>query len=252
METGKRHPECMEYSGPDVPAGNPAQATAITYGDLRLMDCPNWLYLLREFDALYRFVSAGGSPSIRAHRKRVRDKLSGTMARNPKIMDRPAENKPVTAHFARALDLGERGAMQGMSRALREVRDNLTWEYGYERISRALSQKYAYCEVLGPQGPVQCDTLIIGFVLFAPKTTYPQHSHDEIEESYISVAGAWSENNSAVFAPGSLILNRSGDEHRITTGDRDPCLLAYAWTGPEARLAKPDMKLTAPGKGKRP
>lgn len=213
-----------------------------------LMDSPDWVYLLREFDALYRYGSAGGSPLIRGHRKRVRDRLSATMAKNPEMTNRPAETKPVTAHLARALDLGERAAMQGMARALREVRDDLTWEYGYERISRSLSQKYAYCEILGPQGPVRCSNLILGFVLFAPNTTYPQHSHQDIEESYISVAGGWSENNSAVFAPGSLILNRPGDEHRITTGDRDPCLLAYAWTGPETRLAKPDMKLSSPRK----
>lgn len=216
----------------------------------RLTDRPDWLYLLREFDGLYRYGSAGGSTLIRSHRKRVRDRLSATMSANPPVLARPADTKPVTAHLARALDLGERGAMQGMARALREVRDDLTWEYGYEKISKSLSQKYAYCEVLGPHGPVQCGTLILGFVLFAPSTTYPQHSHSDIEESYISVAGAWSENNTAVFAPGSLILNRSGDEHRITTGDRDPCLLAYAWVGPEARLAKPDMKLTAPRKAK--
>lgn len=217
---------------------------------LRLTEHPNWLYLLREFDTLYRYGSAGGSPSIRGHRKRVRDRLSAAMARNPEMIARPSFAKPVTAHLARALDLGERGAMQGMARALREVKDDLTWEYGYEKMPKALSRKYAYCEVLGPQGPVKCDTLILGFVLFAPSTTYPQHSHTDIEESYISVAGAWSENNAAVFAPGSLILNRSGDEHRITTGDREPCLLAYAWTGPAERLAKPDMKLTAKRKAK--
>lgn len=210
----------------------------------RLNDCPDWLYLLREFDALYRYGSAGGSPTIRSHRKRVRDRLSAVMARNPEIHMRPHDTKPVVAHFARALDLGERGAMQGMARALREVRDALTWEYGYEKVPKALARKYAYCEILGPKGPVLCENLVLGFVLFAPSTTYPQHSHQEIEESYISISGAWSENNAAVFAPGSLILNRSDHEHRITTGDRDPCLLAYAWTGPEARLAQPNMKLT--------
>ncbi|MFK7745721.1 MAG: dimethylsulfonioproprionate lyase family protein [Roseobacter sp.] len=209
-----------------------------------LNDAPNWLYLLREFDTLYRHGSAGGSPAIRAHRKSVRDRLSAAMARNPQLIERASEAKPVTAHFPRALDLGERAAMQGMARALREVSGALTWEYGYEKISKSLSRKYAYCVILGPDGPVPCDNLILGFVLFAPNTTYPQHSHKEIEESYISISGAWSENNAAVFAPGSLILNRSGDEHRITTGDRDPCLLAYAWTGPKERLMNPDMKLT--------
>ena len=43
-------------------------------------------------------------------------------------------------------------------------------------------------------------------MLFAPWTTYVQHRHDEIEESYISLAGAWSENDNAVYAPGSLIF----------------------------------------------
>ena len=94
----------------------------------RLLDCPNWIYLLREFDALYRHGSDGGSPAIRSHRKRVRDRLSAAMAANPEITPRAPSNKPVTAHFPRALDLGERAAMQGMARALREVRRELSWE----------------------------------------------------------------------------------------------------------------------------
>ncbi|WP_245947410.1 dimethylsulfonioproprionate lyase family protein [Jannaschia seohaensis] len=111
---------------------------------------------------------------------------------------------------------------------------------------KALARRYAYCEVLGPKGPVPADDLILGFVLFAPKTTYPQHSHKGISESYISIAGSWSENDAAVFAPGSLILNDDGHEHRITTGDRDPCLLAYAWTGAPEALSGP-MTFSRPG-----
>lgn len=214
----------------------------------RLMDCPDWLYLLREFEALYRWGSNGGSPMIRSHRKRVRDRLSAVLSKNPALSQRLPESKPVTAHLARALDLGERGSMQGMARALRQVSELLTWEYGYEKVPKALSMKYAYCEILGPNGPVHASNITLGFVLFAPNTTYPQHSHKDIEESYISVAGAWSENNAAVYAPGSLILNKADQEHRITTGERDPCLLAYAWVGPEKRLAAPGMKLTPGGR----
>lgn len=212
---------------------------------LRLFDCPDLLYLLREFDTLYRHGSAGGSKLIRAHRKRVRDILSKAIEANPEISPRDAEAKPVTAHLPRAIDLGERGAVSGLSRALGRVAGSLTWEYGYERVPKPLAQKYAYCEVLGPRGPVVSERLVLGFVLFAPRTTYPQHSHQEIEESYISVAGAWSENDVAVHAPGSLILNRPGEEHRITTADLDPCLLAYAWVGPEDRLNVPGMKLSS-------
>ena len=214
----------------------------------RLLDTPNWVYLLREFDSLYRFGSDGGSLPIRSHRKRVRDRLSATLLRNPDMQFPLPGQKPVTDHFARALDLGERGIMQGMARALRELRDLLSWEYGYEKMPKSLERKYAYCEILGPNGPVTCHNLILGFVLFAPNTTYPQHSHQDIEESYVSISGAWSENNTAVYGPGSLIFNRPGDEHRITTGDRDPCLLAYAWVGSDDRLANPQMKLTSPRK----
>ncbi|SNR34091.1 dimethylsulfonioproprionate lyase family protein [Puniceibacterium sediminis] len=211
---------------------------------LRLQDCPDWVYLLQEFDSLYRYGSAGGSKSIRSHRKRVRDTLSSVIDRNPEMTFRAPAIKPVTAHLGRALDLAERNTLAGLGRALSRVTDQLTWEYGYETMPKVLERKYAYFEVLGPQGPIKAERLILGFVLFAPNTTYPQHSHKEIEESYISVAGAWSENDGAVYAPGSLILNSPGHEHRITTGELDPCLLAYAWVGSEDRLSAPGMKLS--------
>ncbi len=222
-----------------------ARATEQQAPALRLSDCPNWLYLLREFDTLYRHGSAGGSRLIRSHRKHVRDALSMAMECNPEVVPRQPETKPVSAHLLRALDLGEKGAVHDMARALSRISDQLTWEYGYEKVPKALEKKYAYCEVLGPRGPVMAGRLVLGFVLFAPRTTYPQHSHEEIEESYISIAGAWSENDVAVHAPGSLILNRPGAEHRITTADLEPCLLAYAWTGPETRLTAPGMKLSS-------
>ena len=210
----------------------------------RLNECPDWLYLLREFDLLYRQGTAGGSKLIASHRRRVRQALGAVLDGNPQVVARPPEARPVTAHLMRALDLGERGAVHGLSRALGRVADRLTWEYGYQKVPKALAQKYAYCEVLGPRGPVQTDRLILGVVLFAPRTTYPQHSHRDIEESYVAVSGAWSENDIAVHAPGSLVLNRPGDEHRITTAEVEPCLLAYAWTGPEANLTDPGMRLS--------
>ena len=210
----------------------------------RLRDCPNWIYLLREFEEVYRLGSAGGSKPVRTHRKKVRDNISMLINGNPEVITRSPETKPVVAHLPRAFDLAAEGAMAGMSRALERASDQLTWEYGYTRVPTHLAKKYAYCEVVGPRGPVFCESLTLGFVLFAPRTTYPQHSHKDIEESYISLAGAWSENEYAVLAPGSLILNFPGQEHRITTGDTDPCLLAYAWVGPSATLHQPEMKFS--------
>jgi len=209
-----------------------------------LLDAPSWVYLLFEFEKLYRYGSDGGSRAIRGHRKRVRDTLASVIAANPALESRDPATKPVTAHLPRALDLGTGGVLRGMARALERVSDRLTWEYGYQKVPKALEKKYAYCEVVGPLGPIRSERLVLGFVLFAPSTTYPQHSHHDIEESYISISGAWSENEAAVYAPGSLILNRPGEEHRITTGRHDPCLLAYAWVGPGERLLDPGMKFS--------
>jgi dimethylpropiothetin dethiomethylase len=209
-----------------------------------LHDSPSWVYLLREFEKHYRLGSDGGSRAIRAHRKKVRETLTAVIDSNPAMAQRDPATKPVTAHFPRALDLGKTGVLCGMVRALERVSDRLSWEYGYEKVPRGLEKKYAYCEIAGPQGPVRSERLILGFVLFAPNTTYPQHSHSDIEESYVSIAGAWSENEGAVYAPGSLVLNVPGHEHRITTGRYDPCLLAYAWVGPDDRLSAPGMKFS--------
>lgn len=210
----------------------------------RLSSRPDWFYLLQEFEALYRLGSSGGARSIRSHRRRVRQALAKIVEADPAVSPRAPVLLPVTGHLNRAFDLGARGAVPGLSRALERVAPHLTWEYGYEKVPPRLARTYAYCEVLGPRGPVVSDQLILGFVLFAPETTYPQHSHADIEESYVSVAGAWSENDLAVYATGSLVLNTPGHEHRITTGETDPCLLAYAWIGPDDRLATPDMKFS--------
>lgn len=219
-------------------------AADLTAQPAQLDDSPTWVYLLREFEKHYRLGSDGGSKAIRAHRKRVRETLVAVLDANPALAARTPAQLPVTAHLPRALDLGKDGPLSGMARALERVSDRLTWEYGYQKVPRGLERKYGYCEVAGPQGPVRLERLILGFVLFAPNTTYPQHSHHDIEESYVSVSGAWSENDTAVHAPGSLVLNVPGHEHRITTGRYDPVLLAYAWVGPDARLSSPGMKFS--------
>ena len=231
----------MNISSPDTP--NPD-----TSGEGRLHDYPAWIYLLKEFYDVYSRGSAGGSKTVRAQRKRVRDTISSVLNASPAVVPRAPAQLPVTAQLPRAFDLAARGIMTGMSRALERAAHDLTWEYGYQRVPPHLRKTYGYCEILGPRGPVLCEKLTLGFVLFAPRTTYPQHSHPDIEESYISVAGDWSENETVVLAPGSLILNTPGHEHRITTGNQDPCLLAYAWLGPSDRLSDPAMKFSKPRK----
>ena len=206
-----------------------------------LSEQPDWLYLLREYHDTFGAGSSGGSNAIRSHRRRVREQINRVIQADPPILGRQPEDKPVTAHLGRALDLAADGPLATMAATLRRLSHQFTWEWGYERVPRPLTRRYAYCELAGPKGPVEADRIILGLVLLAPGTTYPQHSHKEIEESYVSLAGAWSENDTAVYAPGSLIFNKPQQAHRITVGDRAPCLLAYAWLGPPERLRAPGM-----------
>lgn len=214
-------------TGPDTAEGQTA----------RLSDMPDWFYLLREYYEMYRQSSAGGSQRITSHQRTVRERISKIMAENPTILLKEPVTKPVCAHLKRALDQGRLQNTGTVIRSIESVAGQLAWMYGYERLPKHLTEKFAYAEIVGPSGPVVSNRLILGLVLFAPKCVYPAHSHDGITESYFCLSGAVSENDDGVYAPGSLIFNPPGRNHRITVSAREPCLLAYAWAGPEDKLA---------------
>lgn len=212
----------------------------------RLLDHPDWAYLLREFYELYRFLPSGGSAPIRSHQRAVREAVNRAARSNPPLRLSPPAAKPVTRHLRRALDQGREAGLSPIVRALDAVAADLRWEYGYDKVPRGMTQRYAYAEIAGPSGPVQMDEVILGLVLFAPGCTYPAHAHDGITESYVTLSGAVSENDHGVFGPGSLIFNPPGTMHRITVSDLEPSLLAYAWIGPPDRLAGQKMVFSRP------
>jgi len=198
---------------------------------------PDWQYLLRDFYEMYRRGKAGGSVKIRGHQRAVREAIAKVIQANPPVIPRQPVGKPVTAHLKRALDQGRLSPTATVVRAIESVMGELAWEYGYAKVPKGLSRKYAYAEFAGPFGPVVSPDVTLGIVLFAPKTTYPAHAHDGLTESYWVLSGAVSENDEGVYAPGSLIFNPPGRTHRITVGDSEPALLAYAWQGTREKLA---------------
>lgn len=207
----------------------------------QLNDHPDWRYLLREIYQMYRFSSAGGSSRIRSHQKEVRHRISKLLDSNPCLLFQQPQTKPVCNYLARALDRGKKETTSALTNAIEHIRDKLHWQYGYDRVPQGLGRKYAFAELAGPNGPIQAEHLILGVVLFAPKTTYPSHSHADITESYVCLSGAVSENDVGVYAPGSLILNPPSHPHRITSGDHEPSLLAYAWVGSVESLTSHKM-----------
>ncbi len=210
----------------------------------RLIENPDWLYLLRDCYDLYRRLSAGGSAKIRAHQRSVRERINRVIKANSEICDRVPTQKPVVKHLKRALDNGRLERHAALIRSLESIKDVLDWEYGYEKVPRGLEKKFAYAELVGPYGPVTTQEVILGLVLFAPGCTYPAHAHAGISESYICLSGAVSENDQGVYAPGSLIFNPPEQLHRITVADSNPALLLYAWEGAPDKLAGQKMVFT--------
>lgn len=213
-----------------------------------LRDVPDWRYLLQEYDELYRYLPAGGSDRIRGHQRKVREAITRLIRKNADLRPQPPEQKPVTAHLRRALDEGRQGVLAPAVRALDAVAPHLSWQYGYEKVPKGLANSYAYAELAGQNGPVISDEIILGVVLFAPGCTYPAHAHKGITESYVCLSGAVSENHQGVYVPGSMIFNPPDHLHRITVGDREPALLAYAWIGDKADLHEQKMVFTRPRK----
>jgi dimethylpropiothetin dethiomethylase len=212
--------------------------------DQTLRDVPDWRYLLQEYDELYRYLPAGGSDRIKSHQRKVREAISRLLKKNGQLQPQQRAVKPVTAHLRRALDEGRQGVLAPVVRALDAVNHQLSWQYGYEKVPKGLANSYAYAELAGLSGPVFSEEIILGVVLFAPGCTYPAHAHKGITESYVCLSGAVSENHQGVYVPGSMIFNPPDHLHRITVGDREPALLAYAWIGDKADLHEQKMVFT--------
>lgn len=212
--------------------------------DNTLRDVPDWRYLLREYDELYRYLPAGGSDRIKSHQRKVREAISRLLKKNGQLQLQPRAVKPVTAHLRRALDEGRQGVLAPVVRALDAVNGQLSWQYGYEKVPKGLANSYAYAELAGLSGPVFSEEIILGVVLFAPGCTYPAHAHKGITESYVCLSGAVSENHQGVYVPGSMIFNPPDHLHRITVSDLEPALLAYAWIGDKADLHEQKMVFT--------
>ncbi|MEL6211132.1 MAG: dimethylsulfonioproprionate lyase family protein [Pseudomonadota bacterium] len=231
-----------EFPAEDA-SSEPAELPQSAAPARRMSAEPDWRYVLREFYELYRNSGAGGSEAIRHHQRTVREALSRVIKANPPLLDRVPETKPVISHLMRALDLGRLEQRPApLVRTLERLVPRLAWHYGYDKVPRGLVDRFAWAELAGPQGPVATDEVIIGLVLFAPGCTYPSHAHTGITESYYVLSGSVSQNDDGVFAPGSMLFNPPGRRHRITVGQRDPALLAYAWVGTKNELA--DQKLS--------
>lgn len=141
---------------------------------------------------------------------------------------------PVTRELGHCVSLAsDRGRpLAGLVASLNE---RLCWRqtYGAEDFGADFLQGYGWVELFGTRGHFVNDRVAAGFLLLAPRITYPDHRHIA-EEIYIPLTGGtlWrkGEGGFAAKAADELIHHPSDVSHAMRTGAA-PLLALYLWRG---------------------
>lgn len=146
-----------------------------------------------------------------------------------KIIEINSETKPVVSYLSQIKAQNTADDYQQIIKILKKSAEKICWRYGYQNPSQEMAEKYAYTEIIGPEGPIYSEELIVGFVLLAPDFYYPKHRHSQIEETYLFLSGKTIYNQQEVIPEGSFILNEAGRVHELKSADKKPTLILYSW-----------------------
>lgn len=109
----------------------------------------------------------------------------------------------------------------------------LTWTGGVFKMPDGFVGRYAFVEIVGPDGLVSCPKLRFGLYLQSPDSYYPPHDHAAEEFYYVVGGGArWQVDDGAFFVtrPGSFVHHAPHQRHAMETA-ADPLLAMWIWTG---------------------
>ena len=107
-----------------LPSVNP-HITAMSQLETRSNDVVNWKYVFQEIEQVYRLGAAGGSSIIRSNQRRARGSMSKITRSNPYYTPRQPENKPVSVHWGRVLDMADSCPLANLSQVLHRVESQL-------------------------------------------------------------------------------------------------------------------------------
>lgn len=142
---------------------------------------------------------------------------------------------PVLRWLPDAVSQAPAGPLQELAQHLAAASERCGWRQTYSpsEVDASFLQRYGWCELVGPSGPISCQSLRCGFLLLGPQTLYPSHSH-QAEELYVPLSGTaeWQQGAGAFVErdPGATILHRSWEPHATRTVTA-PLLAMYLWRG---------------------
>ena len=134
---------------------------------------------------------------------------------------------------------------------VRDALPSLVWRQNPTYRDAAFLARYAYCELVGPNGHVHADHMSAGLLALAPDTHYPSHAHPA-EEVYhlLSGASAWQRGDEpwTQRLPGARIEHPSNVPHTMRASS-EPLLALYLWRGAIAAPARflPSRRRAAEG-----
>ena len=146
-----------------------------------------------------------------------------------KIIEINSETKPVVSYLSQIKAQNTVEDYQQIIKSLKKSAEKICWRYGYQNPSQEMAEKYAYTEIIGPEGPIYSEEIIVGFVLLAPDFYYPKHSHSQIEEAYLFLNGKTIYNKQEIIPQGAFILNEAGRVHELKSTAKTPTLILYSW-----------------------
>ena len=194
-----------------------------------------WYSLIQEYKFLFNSFTFRKGTQLNENIKDIKTRINISLDNNEFSLLKDHSKKPICQYLNSVIENNNHPLYQSFFNILTQLKDDLSWEYGYDEISEELKNKFAYTEVLGPEGPLISEDIILGMVLLAPDCHYPEHKHENIAETYLIISGDLIVNDQSLYTEGSLIHNSPGKLHELSTLDK-PCLLAYAWTGDKETL----------------
>jgi hypothetical protein len=125
--------------------------------------------------------------------------------------------------------------------ALLDAAPVLAWQNSYsieDGFGQEYLNKYAWCDIIGPQGIYFSDQVRIGFGYWRKGLFYPSHSH-EPEEIYwvIGGSGLFSKGDESAQhrGPGSVVHHQPYVWHSIDMTE-SPVLVVFLWKGANLHL----------------
>ena len=146
-----------------------------------------------------------------------------------KTIEIKSETKAVVSYLSLIDPTNTAADYKRIIKKLKELSGELFWRFGYQKPAEEMIEKYAYTEIIGPEGPIYSEEIIVGFVLLAPDFYYPKHKHSQIEETYLFLTGKTIYNKKAIFPENTFILNEAGRVHELKSSDDNPTLILYSW-----------------------